>query len=289
MGILLDSDSRLIIQGITGPVGRNAAGRMRGAGTPLVGGVTPGRGGQTVEGVPVFDSCYEAVAEVGATGSLVLVPAPFCLDACLEAIDAGLRLVSVYTDNVPLADAIRIRSAALARGTVVLGPNSAGTVSPGVANLSDLNDDFLVPGTVGIVAKSGAITYEVADLIRAEGLGVSSVVCLGGDPVLCTGYREVLERFRADPGTEAVVLIGEIGGGLELLAADVIRDMGKPVIAHVLGRHAPPGKRMGHAGALVGRGDDARAKGARLGEAGAVVVEEFWRIGERVARALGKR
>ena len=289
MGILLDSGSRLIIQGITGHVGRNAAGRMRGAGTPLVGGVTPGRGGQTVEGVPVFDSCYEAVAEVGATGSLVLVPAPSCLDACLEAIDAGLGLVSVYTDNVPLADAIRIRSCALARGAVVLGPNSAGTVSPGVANLSDLNDDYLVPGTVGIVAKSGAITYEVADLVRAEGLGVSSVVCLGGDPVLCTGYREVLERFRADPGTEAVVLIGEIGGGLELLATDVIRAMGKPVIAHVLGRHAPPGKRMGHAGALVGRGDDARAKGVRLGEAGAVVVEQFWRIGEEVARALGKR
>ncbi|HET6468135.1 MAG TPA: succinate--CoA ligase subunit alpha [Geminicoccaceae bacterium] len=289
MGILLDAGSRLIIQGITGHVGRNAAGRMREAGTPLVGGVTPGRGGQTVEGVPVFDSCYEAAAEVGATGSLVLVPAPFCMDACLEAIDAGLGLVSVYTDNVPLADAIRIRSCALARGTVVLGPNSAGTVTPGVANLSDLNDDFLAPGTVGIVAKSGAITYEVADLVRAEGLGVSSVVCLGGDPVLCTGYREVLERFRADPGTEAVVLIGEIGGGLELLAVDVIRDMGKPVVAHVLGRHAPPGKRMGHAGALVGRGDDARAKGARLGGAGAVVVERFWQLGEEVARALGKR
>jgi succinyl-CoA synthetase alpha subunit len=289
MGILLNADCRLIIQGITGQVGRNAAGRMREAGTPLVGGVTPGRGGQTVEGVPVFDSCHEAVAEVGATGSLVLVPAPFCMDACLEAINAGLGLVSVYTDNVPLADTIRIRAAARTRGAVVLGPNSAGTVTPGVANLSDLNDSFLLPGTVGIVAKSGAITYEVADMVRAQGCGVSSVVCLGGDPVLCTGYREVLERFRADPGTEAVVLIGEIGGGLELLAIDVIADMGKPVIAHVLGRHAPPGKRMGHAGALVGQGDDARAKAARLGEAGAVVVENFWQIGERLAQVLGNR
>jgi succinyl-CoA synthetase alpha subunit len=289
MGILLDAGSRLIIQGITGTVGRNAAGRMREAGTPLVGGVTPGRGGQTVAGVPVFDSCHDTVAEVGATASFVLVPAPFCLDACLEAIDAGLGLVSVYTDNVPLADAIRIRACALARGTVVLGPNSAGIVTPGLANLSDLNDDYLTPGTVGIVAKSGAITYEIADLLRAQGLGVSSVVCLGGDPVLCTGYREILERFRADPGTEAVVLIGEIGGSLELLARDVVAGMGKPVIAHVLGRHAPPGKRMGHAGALVGRGDDARAKAARLGAAGAVVVEDFWQIGDRLARALANR
>jgi succinyl-CoA synthetase alpha subunit len=289
MGILLNADSRLIIQGITGQVGRNTAGRMKEAGTPLVGGVTPGHSGQTLDGVPVFDCCNEAVAEVGATGSLVLVPAPFCMDACLEAIDAGLGLVSVYTDNVPLADTIRIRAAARARGAVVLGPNSAGTVTPGMANLSDLNDSFLSPGTVGIVAKSGAITYEVVDMVQAQGRGVSSVVCLGGDPVLCTGYREVLEHFRGDPGTEAVVLIGEIGGGLELLAIDVIAAMGKPVIAHVLGRHAPPGKRMGHAGALVGRGDGARAKAARLREAGAVVVENFWQIGDRLARALGNR
>jgi len=287
MAILLDAQSRIIIQGITGYVGRNAAGRMLEAGTALVGGVTPGRAGQEVGGVPVFESCFEAVEKVAANASLVLVPAPFALDACLEAIEAGLSLVSVYTEGVPIGDAARIAAVARARGAVVLGPNSGGCVSPGIANVSDLNDAFLSPGPVGVVAKSAAITYEVADLLAAAGLGVSSVVCLGGDPLLCTYFGEILERFEADPATRAVVMVGEIGGRAELEAAKVVRTMTKPVIAHVLGRHAPPGKRMGHAGALLGDEDEnVPGKSAALAVAGALVADRFVDIAERVAGAL---
>jgi succinyl-CoA synthetase alpha subunit len=290
MAILLSARSRIIIQGITGYVGRNAAGRMLEAGTPLVGGVTPGRAGQEVGGVPVFESCAEAVAEVGANASLVLVPAPFCLDACLEAIEAGLELISIYTEGVPIGDAARIAAVARARGAVVLGPNSGGCVAPGIANVSDLNDAFLSPGPVDVVAKSAAITYEVADLLAAAGLGVSSVVCLGGDPLLCTYFREILERFEADAATEAVVMVGEIGGRSELDAAEVVRTMTKPVIAHVLGRHAPPGKRMGHAGALIGDDDEnVPGKSAALGAAGALVADRFVDIADRVGHALETR
>lgn len=289
MAIYLDANSRIIIQGITGYVGRNATSRMREAGTRLVGGVTPGRGGQQVEGVPVFDSCYEAVAATGANASLVLAPAPFCLDACLEAIDAGVGLISVYTDRVPVADAIRLATIARAHGTVVLGPNSAGCVSPGLANVSDLNDAFLVPGSIGVVAKSGAITYEVVELLRAEKLGASTVVCLGGDPVLATVHRDVLERFAQDPDTEAVVMIGEIGGRSEVDAAETIRRMQKPVVAHVLGRHAPPGKRMGHAGALIGRDEEsAPRKTAALRDAGAFIAERFVDIPATLRRAMAE-
>lgn len=290
MAILLSASSRIVIQGITGYVGRNAAGRMLEAGTTLVGGVTPGRGGQEVGGVPVFESCAEAVAAVGANASLVMVPAPFCLDACLEAIDAGLTLISIYTEGVPIGDAARLAAVARARGAVVLGPNSGGCVAPGIANVSDLNDAFLEPGPIGVVAKSAAITYEVADLLAAAGLGVSSVVCLGGDPLLCTNFSEILERFEADPATAAVVMVGEIGGRSELAAAEVVRTMSKPVIAHVLGRHAPPGKVMGHAGALIG-GDDENVPGksAALAAAGALVAERFVDIAERVEDALATR
>jgi succinyl-CoA synthetase alpha subunit len=289
VAILLDADSRVIIQGITGYVGRNAAGRMREAGTRLVGGVTPGKGGQRVEGVPVFDSCHEAVAATAANASLVLVPAPFCLDACLEAIDAGIGLISVYTDRVPVADAIRLATISRARGSVVLGPNSAGCVSPGLANVSDLNDAFLVPGSIGVVAKSGAITYEVVELLRAEGLGVSTVVCLGGDPVLATVHSDVLERFECDPDTEAVVMIGEIGGRSELKAAEIVQRMRKPVIAHVLGTHAPAGKRMGHAGALIGRDEEnAPYKTAALADAGAFIAARFIDIPAALRSAMAE-
>ncbi len=289
MAILLDADSRILIQGITGTVGRNAAGRMREAGTRLVGGVTPGRGGQQVEGVPVFDSCHEAVAATGADASLVLVPAPFCLDACLEAIDAGLGLISVYTDRVPVADAIHLAALARARGIVVLGPNSAGCVSPGIANVSDLNDSFLVSGSIGVVAKSGAITYEVVELLRAAGLGASTVVCLGGDPVLATVHGDVLERFERDPETEAVVMIGEIGGRAEIEAADIVQRMHTPVVAHVLGWHAPLGKRMGHAGALIGHDEEnASYKTAALRDAGAFIAQRFIDIPAALQSAMDK-
>lgn len=287
MAILLDSRSRIIIQGITGTVGRNAAGRMAEAGTPLVAGVTPGRGGGEVAGVPVFDSCHQAVEDLGANASLVVVPAPFCREACLEAIDAGLKLISVYSDRVPVADAMEIAAFARARGAVVLGPNSAGCASPGIANVSDLNDAFLTPGPVGVVTKSGAISYEVAEVLHAQGLGISTAVCLGGDPLLCTSFAEILTLFEADPETRGVVLIGEIGGRSELRAAEVIAGMRTPVVAHVLGRHAPAGKAMGHAGALIGADEEnAPGKMRRLAAAGALVAEHFADLGERIGAAL---
>ncbi len=289
MTILVGADTRIIIQGITGYVGRNAAGRMRETNSPLVAGVTPGRGGQTVAGAPVFNSCAEAIAATGANASLVLVPAPNCLDACLEGIDAGLGLISVYTDRVPVADAMCLAAAARAHGVVVLGPNSAGCVSPGLANVSDLHDDFLAPGRIGVVAKSGAITYEVVELLGAAGFGASTVVCLGGDPLLATVHGDILERFDADPDTDAVVMIGEIGGRAEVAAAEIVRRMAKPVVAHVLGWHAPAGKRMGHAGALIGRDEEnAPYKTAALRDAGAFIAQRFIDIPSTLRRAMAE-
>ncbi len=290
MAILVDAGSRIIIQGITGHNGRNTAGRMLEAGTPLVGGVTPGRGGETVAGLPVFDGCAEAVAALDANASFVSVPARFVLDAAREAVEAGIGLLCVYTEGVAVADAVRLIAHARARGAVVLGPNSAGCVSPGLANLSDLNDAYLDPGRVGIVSKSGTLTYEVIDGLRKEGLGVSTVVCLGGDPVIGTGHRDILARFEADPETDAVALLGEIGGRSEIDAAEIVGDMQTPVVALVVGRSAPPGKRMGHAGALLGGDDEsAPAKSAALERAGAIVAEGIIEVAPLVRRVLAER
>jgi succinyl-CoA synthetase alpha subunit len=287
MAILLDADSRIIIQGITGYNGRNTAGRMLEAGTPLVGGVTPGRGGQEVHGLPVFDGCAEAVEALGATASFVSVPAPFVRDACVDAVDAGIGLLTLYTEGVATTDAMCVVAHARRAGATLLGPNSAGCVSPGLANLSDLNDAYLDPGRVGIVSKSGTLTYEVIDGLRRLGLGQRTVVCLGGDPLVGTSHRDILERFEADPGTDAVILIGEIGGRSEIEAAGFVAQMKTPVVAYVAGRHAPPGKRMGHAGALVGSDEEnVSGKTAALREAGARIAGRFTDIAATTREAL---
>jgi succinyl-CoA synthetase alpha subunit len=284
LAILVDAASRIVIQGITGINGRNLASRMLEAGTPLVAGVTPGRGGKNVAGVPVFDSCWEAVQVTGANASFVSVPAPLMLDACLEAIEAGIRVVTAYTEGVPVTDSITLAAHARAHGAVVLGPNAAGCVSPGLANLSDLNDANLDRGRVGIVSKSGTLTYEVIDGLRRTGLGQSTIACLGGDPVVATGHADILRLFEEDPGTEAVVLVGEIGGRSELIAAEVIATMTKPVVAYIAGRSAPPGKPMGHAGALLGASEEnVPAKSAALAGAGAVMAREVIDIAPLVA------
>ncbi len=289
MAILIDQTDRILVQGITGNVGSSWARRLLKRGTPVVGGVTPGKGGQRVADLPVFDSVYQARTELGATASVVTVPAPFVKDAVLEAVDAGLSLVVVYTEGTPVHDALQICAFVRARGAVLLGPNSAGCVSPGLANLSDLNDANLRRGRVGIVSKSGTLTYEVIDGLNGEGLGQSTVVCLGGDPVIGTHYAEVLERFEADPETDAVVLVGEIGGRAEFRAAEMVHRMSKPVVAYVAGRWAPRERRMGHAGALVERGHDtAEAKIVALRNAGAIVAEQVIQVGSLVARALGR-
>jgi succinyl-CoA synthetase alpha subunit len=284
MAILVGRHDRIIVQGITGRTGRNAALRMLEYGTPIVGGVTPGKGGQRVAGLPVYGTVREAVRDLGATASFVAVPPASVKSACLEAIDAGVRTVVVYTERVPVHDAMAVRALARSRGTLVLGPNSAGCVTPGQANLSDLHDDNLRPGRVGVVSKSGTLAYEVVDGLNARGLGQSTVVCLGGDAILCTRYDEILHRFEADPETDIVVLLGEVGGTAELAAADTIRQMQTPVVAYVAGRWAPEGKRMGHAGAIVeGHQGTAAAKAAALGEAGAVVVDLVTQVAPAVA------
>lgn len=260
MAILVDEKSRILIQGITGNFGRTFAAVMRAGGTPLVAGVSPGKGGTTVEEVPVYDDVALAVARHRADVALIPVPAPLMRDAAFEALAAGIRLMVLYAERVPVHDAAEIIALARLKGVTVFGPNSAGLASPGRANVSDLHDRILRPGPVGVVSKSGTLTYEVIDGLVRHGLGVSTVVCLGGDPIVGTGYPEVLQRFEADPETRAIVLIGEIGGQAELRAAECIRDrIRKPVFGYIAGQSAPPGKRMGHAGALVSGGNDSAA------------------------------
>ncbi len=290
MAILVDRKDRILIQGITGRTGSRLAERMVRDRTPIVGGVTPGKGGGRVAGVPVYDSVDAARADTGATATFIVVPPPFARDACLEAVEAGVRLVVVYTEGVPLHDALDICASARARGARLLGPNSAGCVTPGEANLSDLDEAHLRPGRVGVVSKSGTLTYEAVQGLHQAGWGESSIVCLGGDPVVATQYAEILDLFEVDPATDGVVLIGEVGGRAELAAAGVIRRMGKPVIAYVAGRKAPPGKRMGHAGAVVVRGQDtAEAKSAALRHAGAYVADQVTQVGALIDRALRGR
>jgi succinyl-CoA synthetase alpha subunit len=287
MAILLDRSARILIQGITGGTGRSYATRMVAHGTPLVGGVAPGRGGQEVAGVPVFDSMAEAVAATGADCVLSAIRAALALDAMLESFEAGIRLAVLYTEGVPVHDAIRMRAYARARGGFLLGPNSAGVISPGQANMADIADTSVQPGRIGIVSKSGTLTYEVIDSLAAQGLGVSSVVCLGGDPVIGTGYADVLPLFEADAGTDAVVLIGEPGGTMEYAAIASIATMRKPVIAYVTGQFAPAAKRMGHAGAISGsRLVTAAAKLAAFREAGCAVCDIVTDVGAAVAQRL---
>ncbi len=288
MSILVDADSRVLIQGITGRTGQLYAERMLAGGTGLVGGVTPGKGGAAVCGVPVFDSVREAVASTGATAVMSCVGPAHAMEGLIEAAEAGLELSVVYIENIPVHDAILMRAYAKARGLHMLGPNSAGVVSPRGCNLSDLNDANLDRGRVGIVSKSGTMTYEVIAELRDRGLGVSTVVCLGGDRVIGTTYTDILPLFEADPETDAVVLIGEPGGGLEHEAARVAGTMRTPVVAFITGQHAPPAARMGHAGAVVG--DDERstpsAKVASFEKAGCRVARLITEVGPLVEDAL---
>jgi succinyl-CoA synthetase alpha subunit len=290
MAILVDAATRILIQGITGHTGTNLANRMLDENSPVVAGVSPSRPGCEVSGIPVFASCHEAVRATGADASFICVPAAFALDAALEAIDAGLATIVVYAEGVPVHDGLTISAFGRARGARILGPNAAGCISPGLANLSDLNAKLLMPGPIGIVSKSGTLTYEVIDALNKRGLGQSTVVCLGGDPVVATSHADVLQMFDADFDTRAVVLIGEIGGRSELDAADIVARMHKPVIAYIAGLHAPPGKRMGHAGALLGSPEEnVPGKRAALERAGAHVVSDILAIGDAVWRVLADK
>lgn len=289
MSILVNAESRVLVQGITGREGRFHTEQMLKYGTRVVGGVTPGRGGQDVLGVPVFDSVEEAVRETGADVSVIFVPAALAPDAACEAAEAGVRLAVVIAEHIPALDMVRVRAFFRERGTLLLGPNCPGVISPGRCKVGIMPGYIHRPGSVGLVSRSGTLTYEAVHQLTAAGLGQSSCVGIGGDPIHGLDFVDLLRLYGEDPETEAVCLIGEIGGDAEERAADYIRSTGyaKPVFGFIAGLTAPPGKRMGHAGAIIsgssGRGED---KIAAFEAAGVTVIRELGTFGSTVARAL---
>ncbi len=251
MSILLDNETRAVVQGITGRIGSVQTGWMLEYGTKLVAGVTPGRGGETVQGLPVYDDVYEAVEKHGANATVLFVPAPFLRDAVLEAIDAGIKLIVAIPEHVPLHDVLQMKSAAEKRGAWLLGPNTPGIISPGIGKLGIMPGNMFTEGKIGIISRSGTLSYEMAGLLNEAGLGQSTMVGVGGDPVVGSRMIKILQEFEADPETEAAIIVGEIGGSSEEEAAEFIKEMKKPVIAYLAGRTAPSGRRMGHAGAII--------------------------------------
>jgi succinyl-CoA synthetase alpha subunit len=275
MAILVGTHTKAIVQNITGSQGTFHAKRMLEYGTKIVGGVTPGKGGAQVEGVPVFDTIEEAVAKTGANASIIFVPAPFARDAVLEAISHNLNPIVVITEGIPVKDSMAIVAAAKAKGCAVVGPNTPGVITPGECKLGIMPSHVFKKGEVGLASRSGTLTYEIAASLTRANLGQSTCLGLGGDPIVGLSFVDVLEMFRKDPQTESVALIGEIGGNAEELAAQYIRESKypKPVAAYVAGRSAPPGKRMGHAGAIImGKSGTAESKLEALKAAGVRVA-----------------
>ena len=294
MSILLDRDSRVIVQGITGRMARFHTKDMLQYGTNVVGGVVPGKGGETVEGVPVFDTVKQAVEATGADASLVFVPPPFAADSIMEAADAGIRYCVCITDGIPAQDMIRVKRYMYRypkdKRMVLTGPNCAGTISPGKALLGIMPGHIYLPGNVGIIGRSGTLGYEAAAQLKERGIGVSTSVGIGGDPINGSSFRDILARFEEDEDTEVIAMIGEIGGPQEAEAAEYIRDhITKPVIAYVAGLTAPKGRTMGHAGAIISAfGESASEKVEILSAAGVTVAENPAVIGETIARVMGK-
>lgn len=289
MAILLTSETRAIIQGITGRVGAAQAKWMLDYGTNLVAGVTPGQGGASVHGVPVYDDVAEAVERHGANATVIFVPAAMAKDAVFEAIEAGIRLVVFVTEHVPVRDAMQVRRKANEAGAVVLGPNTPGIITPGVGKLGIMPGNMFAPGRIGVVSRSGTLSYEVSGHMNAHGFGQSTLVGIGGDPVICTDLVDVLAAFDEDETTEAVVVVGEIGGDAEERAASFIAKMKKPVVAYIAGKTAPKGRRMGHAGAIIaGEGErgTAESKMKTLSEAGALIAESPADVPIMLKRAL---
>jgi len=288
MSVLVDAETRVLVQGITGHQGTVHTRQMLAFGTRVVAGTTPGKAGQTVEGVPVFDSVRDAVDRTGANASVIFVPAPFAKDALLEAVDAGVRLSVVVTEHIPFHDMLTMYHYAKAHGARIIGPNCPGIAAPGKAKVGIIPNVVFRPGRVGVISRSGTLTYEIVNGIKERGLGQSTCIGLGGDPVVGTSFVDALPWFEQDPETDLVVLVGEIGGTAEEDAADFLRHhFTKPVVAYVAGRSAPPGKRMGHAGAIIARGKGtAESKLTALSGAGARVATFPYEIPDLVARAL---
>ncbi|EAS19489.1 succinate--CoA ligase subunit alpha [Nonlabens mediterrranea] len=290
MSVLVNKDSKIIVQGFTGSEGTFHAGQMIEYGTNVVGGVTPGKGGQTHLDKPVFNTVSEAVEKVGANVTIIFVPPAFAADAIMEAADAGIEVIITITEGIPVADMVKAADYIKEKNCRLVGPNCPGVITPGEAKVGIMPGFVFKKGKVGIVSKSGTLTYEASDQVVKQGYGISTAIGIGGDPIIGTTTKEAVELFMNDPETEAIVMIGEIGGQLEADAAQWIKATGnkKPVIGFIAGETAPAGRTMGHAGAIVGGSEDtAQAKKAIMRESGIHVVDSPAEIGKKVAEVLG--
>ncbi|HEY8346059.1 MAG TPA: succinate--CoA ligase subunit alpha [Symbiobacteriaceae bacterium] len=289
MAVIVNRETRVVVQGITGSQGRFHTGQMLAFGTNIVGGTNYKRAGETVHGLPVFATVHEAVEKTGANASVMFVPAPGVKDAAFEAIHAGIKVLVLIPEHVPTQETMEILDYASRHGVRVIGPNTFGIISPGEkAKLGIMPNHIYKPGPVGIVARSGTLSYEIAYTLSNAGLGQSTVIGMGGDKAIGTNFIEALELFNADPETEAIVMVGEIGGIQEEMAAEYIKaNVKKPVVAYLAGKSAPPGKRMGHAGAIIeGNRGTYQSKVAALTEAGVKVASLPWEVADLVKQAL---
>jgi succinyl-CoA synthetase alpha subunit len=291
MSVLIDKDTKVIVQGITGRDGSFHAAKMKEYGTQVVGGTSPGKGGQEVDGIPVFNTVKEAVKATGANTSIIFVPAPFAKDAMLEAIDGGIKLVVCITEGVPVIDAVEAQNYARIKGVKVIGPNCPGLISPEKSMVGIMPANIFKKGHTGVVSRSGTLTYEVVyDLVQG-GLGISTAVGVGGDPVVGLYFEDMLQMFQDDPDTDSIAMIGEIGGDAEERAAKYIREhITKPVAVFISGRQAPPGKQMGHAGAIISGGSgSAEGKIKALEAVGVPVADETCQLPDLLKKQLAKK
>ncbi|MDO8688596.1 MAG: succinate--CoA ligase subunit alpha [Dehalococcoidia bacterium] len=291
MSILIDENTRVVVQGITGKEGAFHARQMIEYGTKVVAGMTPGKGGSDFEGVPVFDTVEQAVKETGANVSIIFVPPAGATDAVLEAADAGVPLVICITEGIPILDMVTAKRSLAGGATRLIGPNCPGLISPGKSKVGIMPGSIHLPGRVGLVSRSGTLTYDAVDQLTSRGIGQSTCVGVGGDPIIGSSFVDILGLFQADPDTEAVVMVGEIGGTAEEEAADfILKHMTKPVVAFIAGQTAPPGRRMGHAGAIISGGHGTAAeKTVALMACGIAVVPNPADIGSTVERVLSGR
>lgn len=291
MSILVNKNSKILVQGFTGTEGTFHATQMIEYGTNVVGGVTPGKGGSTHLDKPVFNTVADCVKTTGADVSIIFVPPAFAADAIMEAADAGIRLVVCITEGIPVQDMVKVKNYLQGKPTRLVGPNCPGVITSGECKVGIMPGFIFKQGRIGIVSKSGTLTYEAADQVAKAGLGISTAVGIGGDPIIGTTTKEAVELFMNDENTDAIVMIGEIGGGMEAEAARWIKENGnkKPVVGFIAGQTAPPGRRMGHAGAIVGGADDtAAAKMKIMTECGIHVVNSPADIGKKMAEVIGK-
>jgi succinyl-CoA synthetase alpha subunit len=287
MSILIDSATRVIVQGITGREGQFHARNMKAAGTNVVGGVTPGKGGQSVEDVPVFDTVAQAKAATDANATCIFVPPAGAADAIMEAASAGIELIVCITEGVPVIDMTRAMLVVREKGARLIGPNCPGLCTPGQGKIGIIPYQIFTPGPIGFISRSGTLTYEVVSLLTEAGMGQSTCIGIGGDPIIGSTFVDYLKLFESDPGTSVIVMCGEIGGSDEEDAAEYIKTMSKPVVAFVSGRTAPPGKRMGHAGAIIsGNTGTAQGKVAALQAANVPVADTIFDIPELVKKVL---